>query len=499
MRLFVGDHRLIGCSDAPPIGTDSSDSTAARCVIDTPIASDGYTAFADVDAAHVTRQVVGPDGTLVVDPEAVVTPTEEQLAEAMDRIGLHVEQIRREVPAEHRRTERYAASRRGEAMAPYCLFHAPGRSIYGTVLLLHGFNDRPHQQGKLASYLFHAGFNVYNVYLANHFMVDGTEFWPKTAYRPELVETIQHKLADPAIIAMLQPLAEKLHSGQELSEEEIAVFDAAVGPELSYGLYQEAWSDPGGDAYRTIFNWHEPQPDASLMAAARKADFFQFVRDAQARLDELDSLPGPVFVGGLSVGGTLALALGAAEGGERIRGIVSHAPWLQSVLADNNMNLRIGGPLDNGDPISWPNHGVPFSAASVSANLALGAWMFRPESLANLTGVPTAIITTEAEDSADNAATAALQQLITSHDAVASLHVASAYPASFGIGHAFTDPENYAGEEAWNRHFRTLYQESYRFYLQGTVDADNLLGVDQDTALPRAACVAPDFPWRCDR
>lgn len=74
------------------------------------------------------------------------------------RSSLYLDRVNA-VPGDIRRHEVYSQSSRGKTPEPYCLFHAAGKAIYGTVVLFHGFNDRPHQQAKLASYLFHNGFD----------------------------------------------------------------------------------------------------------------------------------------------------------------------------------------------------------------------------------------------------------------------------------------------------------------------------------------------------
>ncbi|MBS2014759.1 MAG: hypothetical protein JST00_17860 [Deltaproteobacteria bacterium] len=481
--------------------------TVRSCIVEQPVAADGYAEIREADPSLVTRKRVNERGELEEDPVKVVRPTAEDLRGAMTKISKHLDRISREVPDSARRREIYAASQRGKKMEPYCLFHAPGKAIYGTVVLFHGYNDRPHQQAKLASYLFHNGFNVYNVFLANMFMVEGTDYWPKTVFRQDVLATLLGKLSAPENQTVLQPILPRLQAGTLTSEDQLAL-DRILGPELSLEALAAAWREPGGEKWKRLYQTHMPTETESLVDAAHRADFMDYVRDASARIAELSDLPGPIFVQGLSVGGTVALAAAAFDGGRRVKGVVSHAPWLQSVDPKNNTQLMVAGPLDSlvsaagGQyPIRWETHRIAFSPASVSATLALGTWTKGAANVETLAAIPTAQVVTEDEDSADNGASADLHASLVARAPLAPLHVRLAYPRDLRVRHAITDPENYReGDPAgpsWNRYWRTLYQESFRFYTTGTMSAENLLRRELDPALPKPACVMTEFPQRC--
>ena len=101
-------------------------------------------------------------------------------------------------------------------------------------------------------------------------------------------------------------------------------------------------------------------------------------------------------------------------------------------------------------------------------------------------------VVTDDEDSADNAASGKLQAAFTSNATIAPLHARVSYPRDLHVRHAITDPENYKdGDPAgpsWNRYWRTLYQESFRFYTTGTMSQENLVRRELDPALPKPAC-----------
>jgi hypothetical protein len=495
-------------SDAETDDGVTEDAFSVRdCVKDQAIFTDGYSELREADASLVSRKRLGANGELEEDPQKVVRPTASDLQGAMKKISQHLDRIEREVPDSVRRRELYSGATRGAKPDPYCLFHAPGKAIYGTVVLFHGFNDRPHQQAKLGSYLFHNGFNVYNVFLANMYMVPGTDFWPKTTYKPEVLAALQRKLAAPAVQDVVQPILPRLQTGA-LTPEDIVALDRVLAPELSTGAIKAAWSDPGGAAWKELMSSHEPAQGESLLDAAKQADFMAYVKDATDRIADLADMPGPVFVSGLSVGGTVALAAAAADGGRRVKAVMSHAPWLQSVDPKNNTQIMIAGPLDKligvagGQyPIQWESHKIPFSPASISATLALGAWTAKPENVKTLARIPTAQVVTEDEDSADNVASGQLHATFQMNPSVAPLHARVSYPRDLHVRHALTDPENYKeGDPAgpsWNHYWRTLYQESFRFYTTGSMSQENLLRRDVDPQLPKPACAMPDYPHRC--
>lgn len=481
--------------------------TVRNCVVENAIGADGYTEIKEADPSLVSRKRVNERGELEDDPLKVARPTAADLQGAMTKISKHLDRITREVPDSARRRELYSAANRGKKMEPYCLFHAPGKAIYGTVVMFHGFNDRPHQQAKLASYLFHNGFNVYNVFLANMLMVEGTDYWPKTVFRQDVLATLLGKLSAPENQSVLQPMLPRLQTGALTDEDKIAL-NRILGPEISLDTMLAAWGEPGGEKWKRLYQTHAASENESLVDSAHKADFMDYVRDASERIGELSDIPGPIFVQGLSVGGTVALAAAAADGGRRVKGVVSHAPWLQSIEAKNNLQAMVAGPLDSlvgaagGQyPIRWDSHRIAFSPASISATLALGSWTASETNVRKLALIPTAQVVTEDEDSADNAASGKLQAAFTSNASIGPLHARVSYPRDLHVRHAITDPENYKdGDPAgpsWNRYWRTLYQESFRFYTTGAMSQENLVSRELDPALPKPACVMTEFPQRC--
>jgi len=500
-----------GGTNDESVGVGEDEQIAATfCVKTKAISEDGYSELLEADPAKA--KLAKP-----------VAPTAEQVKAASQKIFAHVSNIRGIDPSK-RRKEIFSAKRSGQFSEPYCLFHEANKKVYGTVVLFHGFNDRPLQQSKLASYLFHSGFDVYNVHLAYHYLVPGTAHWPRTVYRDDVLKATADKLeaakSDPKFAPIFAKIALKFSEGKtpsaaDFSAEDFAQINAVLsaGPNpVTTKTLADAWADPTSDAFKQLFKTapQGPQPTSAdlLLAAAQAADYMAFVTEARARISEVKGL-GPVFLGGLSVGGTVALAAAADDGGTNVKGTMAHAPWLKSVDANNNSQTSMLAPLDSrinnlkagSYPMKWGNHQIEFSPASIAADLALGSWT--AGKAAKLVPIPTAMIVTDAELSADNAASGQLNAALVANAQGKVPHVRAAYPASDKVGHALTDPENYTKEnedpenkEHWNTRWRQLYQESFRFYTNGTISQENLLRADatiQDPSLPQVRCAAAEW------
>ena len=70
-----------------------------------------------------------------------------------------------------------------------------------------------------------------------------------------------------------------------------------------------------------------------------------YLTDAQARLAELEAMPGPIYTVGLSVGGAVALALGA-QNAQRVAKAVAFAPLLEVYGETRERYVNLAGPLD---------------------------------------------------------------------------------------------------------------------------------------------------------
>lgn len=498
---------LGACRTPAPVsdksGVNEVDGAAYNCIHDQPLFSDGYSGFAIVSDDQVQRRMIR-NGQQVQDNEKTVVPDDGQVRAAMRNIGDNIAWIDQSFPpgSAHRRNEVYRST--GGVPSPYCLFHSPGTRIFGTVMLFHGFNDRPQQQAALGAYLFNSGFNVYNVFLAQEYKWPATEYWPKTVYKPELYDMVKAKLTNPANANAIASIVPGLNAGH-LTDGQMATLNNIMSPELSMLTLMKAWDNPAGEEFHRLYQTKDNDD-----IEQQPSDFLDYVRDAKARLADLAPMPGPIFVAGLSVGGAVAIALAEVDGGERIRGAVAHAPWLEPKDPENTRQLKVMGPLDRNItmlggnyPLRLQNHNTEYSPASASANLALGMWVRKQDLVERGRNVPTAFISTEVDASASNGAMWDLFGRFNNGYAE-GLHYYHQYPADHHVGHALTDPENYASDATsdgggWNRYWRSLYQEMFRFYVHGEIKHEHFLSLEQDGQLPAVQCKIPgNLAYRCN-
>jgi len=317
----------------------------------------------------------------------------------------------------------------GSIKRSYCLFHPASQAVYGTVIFFHGFSNRPEEMSKLASYLYNSGFNVYNPFLSKHYEVPGHTYWPKLLYRAGI--TPQSVGPDRILNAIQHP---------DISDFNV-LFDNV--PHESVGQNWTGWMD-----------------------------------DAQRRFHELDPMPGPIYLVGLSLGSSIALNLGAIDGGNRIKGIVAHAPYLQEHDPTRRQQIMLGGPLDNQ---GLTLNGQDVSAASAAAQQALGATLFRADgsNFQSLSKIPTFLIGTESDISADTGRSWSLHSQIQNLTPGVAHHWYT-YAANLNVGHAMTDPRDYPGfvDSAHgggrNIQYKALYQETYDFLVNNVVDDFNM-------------------------
>lgn len=69
-----------------------------------------------------------------------------------------------------------------EYALPYYLLHNEGDSVYGTVIIFHGFSATTTQMSLLAQYLYENGFNVYQPALCGHYFNKPDQYWPKVHF-----------------------------------------------------------------------------------------------------------------------------------------------------------------------------------------------------------------------------------------------------------------------------------------------------------------------------
>ncbi|GAB4151263.1 MAG: hypothetical protein Fur0046_30610 [Cyanobacteria bacterium J069] len=380
-----------------------------------------------------------------------VTPTAEQINRAQAAIAAYVRQID-------------ANPDRREGAYPYALFHEPGRPIYGTVMMFHGFSAKPHQMWRLADYLFRNGFNVYQCAIAGHALVNPDQNWCQVDLKPEIAEPLKAKVAaDPVLQASLANLSNPDAAGDTprpsyLQRMALIARLLRMEPRLL-------------DILKAIDRPNDPDFDRYFVSS-----HLRYLTDARDRLRELESLPGPIFTLGLSVGGAVALGL-AADQPDRIQRVVAYAPLLEIYGEERRKYVELAGPLDIRE-LGWdPN--LRFPVGALTANARFGK-SYVQQNARIIARTPVFMVLTANEDAADIETNRRFfQNLGGDRQGHRFYH----YPQEDLVPHPMVDPTE-VSQGMSNRFWQSLYQETFRFLTTGDIDPDNLASIDQDAALP---------------
>ncbi|KAL3699589.1 hypothetical protein R1sor_017611 [Riccia sorocarpa] len=352
---------------------------------------------------------------------------------------------------------------RREGAYPYYLLHKPGEKVYGTVLFFHGFSNRPDQMWRLAQYLFDNGFNVYQPSIHNHYLLNPDKNWAQVDLKPQWKGPIRQKfLNDPVLKAAIDGIG-SINNVTDQQTAYILQRVHALSPDMDDIV--EAIND--GD-YSDKFKKYY---DSSHLA---------YVEDAEARLKECESLPGPAFTIGLSVGGSVALGL-AAHRPDKIAKVVAYAPLLKQIGEARRQATLIAGPLDVKES-GWDPK-LQFTVGCYAATDVFGNHVLKEAG--KIAPVPTFLMLTENDDSADidtnKNFTSQLKQLSGNSG---TPHLQSMYTADMRVPHPMVDPIE-VSQGMTNRYWVTLYQETFRFLTEGTVNDGQLKRTTPDPSLPK--------------
>lgn len=386
-----------------------------------------------------------------------VAPTAAQIAQTKQAIDAYVQKID-------------ASANRRPGAYPYYLFHEPDQPIRGTVMIFHGFSAKPHQMWRLADYLFRNGFNVYQPSIAGHVYIPPDQFWPQVDLKPEYAIPLKQKAQqDPVIQNYMANLSANSAGASKPSElEQLALMARLVQLEPSLLEIIQAIEDdddPNFDRYFT-------------------SSHMNYLSDGQARLAELDAMPGPIYTIGLSVGGSVALGLAAARP-DRVKRVVSYAPLLKVYGQDRRKYVNLTGPLDIKE-MGWdPTLQFPVGCFTAADRFG-SAFVLSPKSINTLKDVPTLLVLTENEDAADIETN---QRLFDQLGGNRRGHYSYLYPASDLVPHPLVDPTE-VSQGMSNRFWQSLYQETFRFLSNGEFNSGNMSNLDQDARLPAVPAVA---------
>lgn len=377
-----------------------------------------------------------------------VRPTSEQIVQAKQAIDEHIRSIGGN--PEHR-----------DGAFPYYLFHEPGEPVLGTVMLFHGFSARPHQCWRLADYLFRNGFNVYQPSLAGHTLVNPAKNWPQVDLKPEIAIPLKEKAQqDPVMQTYLANLSSNPAGFTPLQQAAVVARLITLEPRLL-------------EIIQAIESSDESTFDTYYISS-----HLNYLSDAKARLAEIDSLPGPVYTVGLSVGGAVALALAAARP-DRVQRTVAYAPLLK-IYAERRQYVNLAGPLDIKE-IGWdPDLQFPVGALTAADRFGSSV-VLSAKSIGALQQVPTFLVLTENEDAADVPTS---QDFFDKIGGDRNRHRSYLYSRNDMVPHPMVDPTE-VSQNMSNRFWQSLYQETYRFLTEGEVDRQNMGNLEQDPNLPQ--------------
>ncbi len=352
---------------------------------------------------------------------------------------------------------------RREGAYPYYLFHDPGQPIRGTVMLFHGFSAKPHQMWRLTDYLFRNGFNVYQPSIAGHTLINPAKNWCQVDLKPEYAVPLKEKVArDPVLQNYLKNFASNPDAARPGFVQQTALMARLLI--LEPRLF---------DIVKSIEESDDPDFDKYFISSHDR-----YLSEAQARLTELDAMPGAIYTVGLSVGGAVALGLAGARP-DRVRGTVAFAPLLKIYGKQRRQYVNLAGPLDISES-GWDAN-LRFPVGCLTAADRFGSSVVLSEkSVRSLCNIPTFLVLTENEDAADIDTNKAFYQQIGGEDNGNCFYL---YKASDLVPHPMIDPTE-VSQNMSNRFWQSLYQETFRFLTSGRVSVSNLGNVEQDQTLP---------------
>ncbi|PZV07162.1 MAG: alpha/beta hydrolase [Leptolyngbya sp.] len=381
----------------------------------------------------------------------LISPMAEQINQTKSAIASYVDRIDRN-------------PERRDGAYPYYLFHEPGQPIRGTVMLFHGFSAKPHQLWRLADYLFRNGFNVYQPSIAGHVLINPAKNWAQVDLKPEIADPLKAKIqADPVLSNYLGNVAGNPDGFSRPSYmQRLALISrlVAIEPRLL-------------DIVKAVETPDDPDFDRYFISS-----HLNYLTDAEARLADLDAMPGDVYTVGLSVGGSVALGLAAARP-DRIKQVVAYAPLIHIYGEERRQYINLAGPLDISESGWDPNLRFPVGCLTAADRFGSSV-VLSQNSVNSLQKIPVFMVLTENEDAADITTNKTLFDQIGGSSNGNHFYL---YPTKDLVPHPMIDPTEIS-QGMSNRFWQSLYQETFRFLTTSNVDLANLSNVDQDADLP---------------
>ncbi|MBW4461234.1 MAG: alpha/beta fold hydrolase [Nodosilinea sp. WJT8-NPBG4] len=383
------------------------------------------------------------------------TLTHDQLQTTRQRIDTYVQTIA-------------ARPDRRDGAFPYYLFHEAGTPVKGTVLMFHGFSAKPHQMSRLADYLFRNGFNVYQATLAGHAYINPDQNWPQVDLKPEILIPLRKKVsADSVLQHFLANLAASGEGATTPTPVQMVGLMARLS-KLEPRLL---------DIIAAIERENDPDFDRYFVSS-----HLAYLSDAQARLAELEALPGPIYTVGLSVGGAVAVALGA-KNPQRVAKVVAFAPLLEVYGGETRERyINLAGPLDVKE-FGWDE--LRFPLGCFTAANRFGAFVQNKDNVAALRPQPTLMILTENEDAADLRTNQKFAQSLSQPSMFKRYdnHYLYTFPSEALVPHPMVDPLE-VSQNMSNDYWKPMYQETFRFLTQTEFKSRSLEQINEVSDLP---------------
>jgi alpha-beta hydrolase superfamily lysophospholipase len=383
--------------------------------------------------------------------ETSSTPSSEQLAQTKRKIDAYIQSVK-------------ANPNYRSGSEPCYRFHNAGEPVQGTTIIFHGFGGKPPQSLRLADYLFKNGFNVYQPNIAGHTLKPPAKFWSQVDLKPEIWNPLREKVQkDPILqnyIASL-PADPSLFKRPDPTQQKALVARLLLLEPRLLDIVKAVEEDNDPDFQRYFISSH-----------------MDYLTDAQARLADLEAMPGPISTIGLSVGGAIALGL-AGDKPNRIGKCVAYAPLLKIYDPERERYINLTGPLDIYEK-SWdPTESFPVGALTATAHF--GAYVRQRPNVRSLRKVKIFMVLTENEDAAHIPTNQKLFNDIGGESRGNSYYI---YPASDLVPHPMLDPTT-VSQGMTNRFWQSLYQETLRFLTTGDIDPSNMSSLEQDPNLPQ--------------
>lgn len=368
---------------------------------------------------------------------------------------------------------------------PLYQIHPAGKKVYGTVILWHGGFSYPKALSMLGAYLFDNGFNVFLAPVAGHSFKG--DHWPSTLLRKEYggCEVKELLLADPQISELARGIGNgtimvPVHAPhgfvmKDMIREALRILEEGLTPKvfdsLKYALNLLIREDYYKGFEKDIARFFE-------------SDHARYDTVPYAHTQLVSALPGPLHVGGFSMGALQSLFASARS--KQVSRAVLMAPHFEPAAPPEHPEYRylmeVVGVLDL---YSFPMaNDTDVPARIMPATDIAGRLAMQDDVLRDVRD-NTDTFMVMAED--DGMGQFDLGKETYEKKIKNSNSYSFYYPAAEGISH-------FALPGKRNKYSAALAKEILRFYVTGNVHKEELMTARGDASLPAAPAVDAVFP-----